>query len=170
MTEQAQSRLVRHRLAVLRHAEEVAGNVAATCRYYGISRQCFYKWRRRYDELGEDGLRDGRHDRITARMRPRPRWWARSCERPTSVAHSWGRRRWLPPDAKCASRLGESRVAGGEPPLSTRFGHPHSPWTAIGCGGPAFDLTARTRYGPFSPTDEFLKLVVHRQSIDRGTS
>ncbi|WP_235921204.1 fasciclin domain-containing protein [Lentzea tibetensis] len=29
------------RLAVLRHAEEVSGNVAATCRYYGISRNVF---------------------------------------------------------------------------------------------------------------------------------
>ena len=59
MDEREQQRKVRHRLAVLRHAEEVTGNVAATCRYYGISRQCFYKWRRRYDELGEAGLRDG---------------------------------------------------------------------------------------------------------------
>jgi transposase InsO family protein len=42
----------------LRHAEEVTGNVAMTCRYYGISRQVFYIWRRRYDELGPDGLRD----------------------------------------------------------------------------------------------------------------
>jgi|SRR5687768_15092525 len=59
MDEREQQRKVRHRLAILRHAEEVTGNVAATCRYYGISRQCFYKWKRRYDELGEDGLRDG---------------------------------------------------------------------------------------------------------------
>lgn len=59
MDEREQQRKVRHRLAVLRHAEEVSGNVAATCRYYGISRQTFYKWRRRYDELGEAGLRDG---------------------------------------------------------------------------------------------------------------
>jgi len=29
-----------------------------TCRYYGISRQVFYKWQRRFDELGLDGLRD----------------------------------------------------------------------------------------------------------------
>ncbi len=29
----------KHRLAVIRHVEEVSGNVAATCRYYGISRQ-----------------------------------------------------------------------------------------------------------------------------------
>ena len=58
MDEREQLRKVRHRLAMLRHAEEVSGNVAATCRYYGISRQCFYKWKRRYDELGEAGLRD----------------------------------------------------------------------------------------------------------------
>ena len=59
MDEREQQRKVRHRLAVLRHAEEVTGNVAATCRYYGISRQCVYKWKHRYDELGEAGLRDG---------------------------------------------------------------------------------------------------------------
>src|SRR5262247_4425874 len=51
-------RQIRRRLAILRHAEEVTGNVAMTCRYYGISRQCFYIWKRRYDELGPDGLKD----------------------------------------------------------------------------------------------------------------
>jgi hypothetical protein len=30
------------RLAIIRHAREVTGNVALTCRYYGISRQVFY--------------------------------------------------------------------------------------------------------------------------------
>jgi transposase len=59
MDDREQQRKIRHRLAVLRHAEEVTGNVAATCRYYGISRQCFYKWRNRYEEFGEEGLRDG---------------------------------------------------------------------------------------------------------------
>jgi transposase InsO family protein len=38
-----------------------SGNVALTCRYYGISRQCFYTWRRRYDAHGLDGLRDRSH-------------------------------------------------------------------------------------------------------------
>src|SRR5262245_1265075 len=59
MDEREQQRKVRHRLAVLRHAEEVSCNVSATCRYSGISRQLFYKWHRRYEELGEAGLRDG---------------------------------------------------------------------------------------------------------------
>ncbi|WP_327328053.1 hypothetical protein OG735_40160 [Streptomyces sp. NBC_01210] len=31
----------KHWLAVLRHVKEVSGSVAATCRYYGISRQCY---------------------------------------------------------------------------------------------------------------------------------
>jgi hypothetical protein len=51
-------RQVRHRLAVSRDAEEVTGNVAITCRYYGITRQSFYTWKRRYDELGQEGLKD----------------------------------------------------------------------------------------------------------------
>jgi len=59
MDDREQQRKIRHRLAVLRHAEEVTGNVAATCRYYGISRPTFYKWRERYEEHGEVGLRDG---------------------------------------------------------------------------------------------------------------
>jgi len=59
MTEREQQRLVKHRLAILRHVEEVTGNIAQTCRYYGISRPTFYKWLRRYEEKGLEGLRDG---------------------------------------------------------------------------------------------------------------
>ncbi len=44
MDDREQQQKIRHRLAVLRHTEEVTGNVARTCRYYGISRQTFYKW------------------------------------------------------------------------------------------------------------------------------
>ncbi|HEX2368508.1 MAG TPA: leucine zipper domain-containing protein [Acidimicrobiia bacterium] len=58
MTEREQQRLVNHRLAVLRHAEEVTGNVAHTCRYFGISRPTFYTWLCRYQEKGAEGLRD----------------------------------------------------------------------------------------------------------------
>ncbi len=43
---------------MLQHAQEVTGNVSQTCRYYGISRQTFYKWLRRYEEKGVEGLRD----------------------------------------------------------------------------------------------------------------
>jgi len=57
MTQNETEREVRRRLAILQHAEEITGNVAMTCRYYGITRQSFYTWKRRYDELGHEGLR-----------------------------------------------------------------------------------------------------------------
>ena len=37
MTEQQLARMAKRRLAILRHAEEVTGNISLTCRYYGIS-------------------------------------------------------------------------------------------------------------------------------------
>src|SRR3954451_2001739 len=58
MDKREQQRKIRHRLAVLRHAEEGSGSVAATCRYYGISRPTFYKWLHRHEGDGEEGLRD----------------------------------------------------------------------------------------------------------------
>ena len=58
MTEQEISRRAARRLAIIRHAQEVTGNVALTCRYYGVSRQVFYIWLRRYEQLGLEGLRD----------------------------------------------------------------------------------------------------------------
>jgi transposase len=51
-------RRAKHKLAVLRHVEEISGSVAATCRYYGISRQAYYKWLRRYESEGFGGLKD----------------------------------------------------------------------------------------------------------------
>ena len=58
MTEREISRNAARRLAIIRHAQEVSGNVALTCRYYGVTRPSYYKWLRRYVELGVDGLRD----------------------------------------------------------------------------------------------------------------
>ncbi|EGG48190.1 Helix-turn-helix domain-containing protein [Streptomyces griseoaurantiacus] len=50
-------REAKRRLAVIRHVEEVTGNVAMSCRYFGISRQAYYTWYRRYQAEGVDGLR-----------------------------------------------------------------------------------------------------------------
>ncbi len=58
MPKYEQVRLVKWRLKILRHAEEVTLNVAKTCRYFGISRKTFYKWKSRYCELGKAGLCD----------------------------------------------------------------------------------------------------------------
>jgi hypothetical protein len=43
---------------VLRHVEEVSLNVAATCGYYGISRQCYYGRLSRFQADGLEGLKD----------------------------------------------------------------------------------------------------------------
>ena len=51
MTEKEIDREVQRRLAIFSHAEEVTGNVAMTCRYYGITRQTFYTWKRRFEDL-----------------------------------------------------------------------------------------------------------------------
>jgi hypothetical protein len=58
VTEKELARAAAHRLAVIRHAQEVTGNVSLTCRYFGITRQAFYKWLWRYEEQGLEGLRD----------------------------------------------------------------------------------------------------------------
>ena len=58
MSEQELARRAKRRLAIIRHAEEVTGNVAMTCRYYGISRQTYYRWYRSFEERGTEGLKD----------------------------------------------------------------------------------------------------------------
>src|SRR3954449_13333239 len=78
MTERELERRAQRKLAVLRHVEEVSGNVAATCRYYGISRQCYYGWLRRYQAHGLDGLKDRSNRPHTRPKPPLPRWWRRS--------------------------------------------------------------------------------------------
>jgi transposase InsO family protein len=57
VTDQELARAAARRLAIIRHAHEVTGNVALTCRYFGISRTLYYTWLRRYEELGIEGLR-----------------------------------------------------------------------------------------------------------------
>jgi transposase-like protein len=57
-SEKALVRRANRRLAVLRHAEEISGSVAATCRCGGISRTVLYRWKHRYEDEGLDGLKD----------------------------------------------------------------------------------------------------------------
>jgi transposase len=58
VTEQQLARGAARRLAILRHAREVTGNVSMTCRSFGITRQAYYTWLRRYEEQGLEGLRE----------------------------------------------------------------------------------------------------------------
>ena len=46
---------IRRKLKVLNYAK-TNGNVSKTCRYFGISRETFYKWKRDYEANGESAL------------------------------------------------------------------------------------------------------------------
>lgn len=58
MSEKEIIRLQKWRLGVLRHVGKLTHSVAKTCRYYGIGRTAYYEWLKRYQEEGEEGLRD----------------------------------------------------------------------------------------------------------------
>jgi transposase-like protein len=46
---------ISRKLRILTHAKQ-SGNVSATCRYFGISRETFYQWKRAYEQKGEQAL------------------------------------------------------------------------------------------------------------------
>mgnify|MGYP001575082357 CR=1 FL=1 len=51
-----QKRIQKLRLGWFEHTQEKTHNVAKTCRYYGITRQTYYKWLKRYGLHGKSGL------------------------------------------------------------------------------------------------------------------
>jgi len=67
MNRKAQQDIAR-KLKVLNHAKEI-GNIAKTCRYFGICRESFYKWRRAYESQGESGLIDSRPCPVNHKLR-----------------------------------------------------------------------------------------------------
>ena len=46
---------IRRKLRILTYAREI-GNISKACRYFGISREGFYRWKRAYAASGEEGL------------------------------------------------------------------------------------------------------------------
>ena len=46
---------VRRKLLVLKYFEQ-RGNIAKTCRHFGISRQTIYNWKSRFEQEEESGL------------------------------------------------------------------------------------------------------------------
>ena len=48
-------RTIQRKLRILQHAERI-GDVSKTCRYFGVGRASFYRWRKSYQDLGEPGL------------------------------------------------------------------------------------------------------------------
>ena len=58
MTKAEQTRRMAWRFKVLQRACERSRNVARTCRHFGISRQAYYRWKRRFEAHGAAGLSD----------------------------------------------------------------------------------------------------------------
>jgi hypothetical protein len=46
-----EDRDIQRKLKVLRHAEKI-GDVASTCRYFGVGRSSFYRWKNAYQQSG----------------------------------------------------------------------------------------------------------------------
>ena len=55
----ADQREIRRKLRILQHAERI-GDVSRTCRYFGVARASFYRWRQAYLRHGEAGLTNKR--------------------------------------------------------------------------------------------------------------
>lgn len=52
---QVEQRDVSRKLRILNHAQE-SSNVSKTCRYFGISRETFYQWKKAFKRDGERAL------------------------------------------------------------------------------------------------------------------
>jgi len=55
------SKEAKHRLRIMTWYDEHGGNAALTCRHFGISRDSFYRWRRRFERSGPGGLEAASH-------------------------------------------------------------------------------------------------------------
>ena len=49
------------RLRMILSDKQHGRNAALACRHFGVSRDTFYRWRRRYEQSGVGGLEDGSH-------------------------------------------------------------------------------------------------------------
>ena len=54
-----EERDIQRKLRVLQHAEKI-GNARKACRYFGIGRSSFYRWRDAYQKSGESGLKNAK--------------------------------------------------------------------------------------------------------------
>src|SRR5579883_1788446 len=72
------SREARKRLAWFDYYESQGRKVALTCRHFGISRQAFYRWKRRYDPQDLSTREDRSHRPLDRRQ---PTWSAEQAER-----------------------------------------------------------------------------------------
>jgi len=55
---------IKRKTAVLEHAV-LSGNVSKTCRYFGISRETIYQWKRAYESAGDEPVVRGSNPNVT---------------------------------------------------------------------------------------------------------
>jgi hypothetical protein len=94
VTERELARGATRRLAIIGPVQEVTGNVALTCPYYGVTWQCYYLSFRRYEKFGVEGLRDRSSRRHVSPQNP-PRGVRRQgiyCARTTTPGRTRSRR------------------------------------------------------------------------------
>ena len=56
---------------VLEHAERI-GNIRKTCRYFGVSRLGFYRWKQAYETYGDEGLVNKKPCPVNLKLRTAP--------------------------------------------------------------------------------------------------
>ena len=54
-----EQRDIQRKFRVLQHAEKI-GNARKACRYFGVGRSSFYRWRYAYQKFGEAGLQNAK--------------------------------------------------------------------------------------------------------------
>ena len=54
-----EARDIQRKLRVLQHAEKI-GNARKACRYFGVGRSSFHRWRDAYQKHGEAGLKNAK--------------------------------------------------------------------------------------------------------------
>ena len=104
------SRAARQRLRWMDYYRTHGRNAAFTCRYFGISRQTFYRWRRRYDPQDLSSLQDRSH---RPHRRRRPTWTARQVQQVLRlrIAYpSWGKDKLVVLLSREGCRVSTSKV------------------------------------------------------------
>src|SRR6202049_999876 len=71
--------------------DEHLRNAALTCRRFGVSRDTFYRWRKRFEEFGPGGLENGSHRPKEARKPTWPRELERAVLELRRMAPRWGK-------------------------------------------------------------------------------